>query len=249
MSPTLYLPIKLNNTVLPKVGVFIPEHFQLTAAVNLIVYFHGNIESVCETEPGPFGTKGIEYYLDTPLFRCLREELDASKANAILIAPTLSIKFGSVTPSWSPRYGDLNEDGKFDFLINETLTRLRGSEALPADAQVGKIILSAHSAGGVAMMKILQASNALKANIAECWGFECLYFGTDTWKTWLSADPNKQFRHFRQPDEQGEATNELKGRGNFIDVPNGSSHCSLLKEKWREAIDKSGTLHPTDEIA
>jgi hypothetical protein len=249
VSPTLYLPIKLNDTILPKVGVFIPEHFQQTAALNLIVYFHGNIESFCKTEPAPFKTKGIEYYLDTPLFRCLREELSASKANAILIAPTLSVKFGSVTPSWSPRYGNLNEDGKFDYLINETLTRLKGSEVLPPDAQASRIILSAHSAGGVAMMKILAASNVLKANIAECWGFECLYFGTDIWKAWLSANANKQFRHFRQPTEQGEPTSELKNHDNFVDIPNGSSHCSLLKENWREAIDKSGTLHPTDAIA
>lgn len=249
MSQTLYLPIKLNNTVLPKVGVFIPEHFTPTPAVNLIVYFHGNIEPFCKTEPEPFEDDGIEYYFGTPLFRCLRDELDASKASAILIAPTLSVKFGSVTPSWSPRYGNLNEDGKFDFLINQTLTRLKESGALPASAQAGKIILSAHSAGGVVMKKILRASNALKANIAECWGFECLYWETGEWQAWLAADPNKRFRHFRQPGAQSDRIEELKDHDNFIDVANGSSHCSLLKEKWREAIDKSGTLHPSDAIA
>jgi hypothetical protein len=45
--------------------------------------------------------------LNTPLFRCLREELDASETNAILIAPTLSTVFGSNSPS---RYGNLNEE-------------------------------------------------------------------------------------------------------------------------------------------
>jgi hypothetical protein len=97
---------------------------------------------------------------------------------AILIAPTLSTIFGSNSPS---RYGNLNEDGKFDFLMNEVLTQLRASRAMPADVKAGDIILSGHSAGGAPMMKILSASNELKANIVECWGFECLYFGVGAW--------------------------------------------------------------------
>jgi len=173
---TLYLPIKLNKTVLPKVGVFIPEHFKPSAAVDLIVYFHGNILPICKTEPGLFKTKGIEYYLDTPLFKCLREELNASKANAILIAPTFSTKFGSLTATWSPRYGNLNEDGKFDFLINEALTPLKGSKALPADAQIGKIILSAHSAGGVPMMKILSAKQRTESKYHRMLGLRMYVF-------------------------------------------------------------------------
>jgi hypothetical protein len=136
VPPTLYIQIKLNKTVTRKVGVFIPEHFQPTATVNLIVYFHGHIKGICDTDAGPFNKNGIEYYLDTPLFKCLREELNASKANAILIAPTLSTIFGVNTP---PRYGNLNEDGKFDFLINEVLTRLRGSKALPASARLARL--------------------------------------------------------------------------------------------------------------
>ena len=245
MSQTHYLPIKLNTTVLPKVGVFIPDHFQPTTAVNVIVYFHGNIEPFCKTEPEPFKVKGIEYYLDTPLFRCLREELDASETNAILVAPTLSVKFGSSTPGFSPKYGNLDQANKLDFLIDQTFTRLKESGALPATARPGKIILSAHSAGGVVMMKILRATNALKDSIAECWGFECLYFGTDTWKSWLSANADKQFRHVRQPGVFKDEAAILKHFDNFIDVASGTSHCSLLKEKWREAINASPTLKPS----
>lgn len=249
MSKTLYLPIKLNNTVKPIVGAFIPDHYRPATAVNIVVYFHGNIIPDCGTEPARFKTGGIEYYWGTPLFRCLREDLDSSSANAILVAPTLSLKFGSVSPNWASRYGNLDAAGKFDDLLQQVLTRLKSENALPATAQVGNIILSGHSAGGVAMMKILEARNALKANIAECWGFECLYFGTSTWKAWMASNPHKQFRHFRQPNAQADATNELKGRANFVDTANGSSHCSLLKEKWRAAIDACGVLRSTDEIA
>lgn len=160
----------------------------------------------------------------------------------------MSIKFGSVAPSFSPKYGNLDRDNKLDFLIDQVFRRLKENGALHAGAQPGRIILSAHSAGGVAMMKILRATNALKDNIAECWGFECLYFGTDTWKAWLAANANKQFRHVRQPGVFKNETAVLKPFGNFIDVAAGSSHCSLLKERWREAIDASPTLRPSDAM-
>jgi hypothetical protein len=240
------MQIKLNKRLARKVGVFIPEHYRPNSIVNLIVYFHGHIKGICSTDAGPFKKKGIEYYLDTPCFKCLREDLNASKANAILIAPTLSVVFESSTPS---RYGNLNEDGRFDFLIKEVVTRLKGSKTLPSDTQVGRIILSAHSAGGAPMMMILSANNGLKKHIAECWGFECLYFGSNIWSAWLSANPNKQFKHFRQPNKQRKQTNELKRYKNFIDVPDGSDHCSLLKVNWRQAIDKSAPLHATKLIA
>jgi hypothetical protein len=213
--PTIYMKIRLNNTLARKVGVFVPGHFQPAAAVNLIAYFHGHIKGICQTDAKPFRKDGIEYYWNTPPFRCLREELDASEANAILIAPTLSTIFGSNSPS---RFGNLDENGKLDFLVNEVLTRLRDSKVLPANARAGKIILSGHSAGGAPMMKIMAATNVLNDNVAECWGFECLYFGTDTWNAWLSAHPNKQFRHFRQPNQQLKPTNQLKGHNNFIDI-------------------------------
>jgi hypothetical protein len=239
MAQTIYLPIKLNSTVLPKVGVFIPEHFEPTTAVDLIVYFHGHIISACETLPTPFSKDGIEYYWGTPHFQCLRDELTASKTNAVLIAPTFTTKLGN---SDAATYGSLNAKGKFDFLIGETLKRLKDSGALPAAVNAGKIILSGHSAGGLPMMRILEANNTLKSNIAECWGFECLYFGTDGWEEWLSANPNKQFQHFRQSSQQVKAAKELKDQKNFIDVANGKDHCRLVREKWREAINASPAL-------
>ena len=244
---TLYLPIKLNNTIPRKVGVFISKHFQPTTTVDLVVYFHGHIISACRTNETPFLDKGMEYYWGTPFFLCLRDELTASRANAILVAPTFVPIFGSsATPA---RFGNLNEAGKLDFLINQTLTRLTDSGALPAGARAGKIILSGHSAGGLPMLRILEANNELKPNIAECWGFECLYFGTSGWNAWLSANPGKLFRHFRRPREFEPPTTALERFRNFVDVKNGTDHCLIVKEKWREAIDESGALQRGGEIA
>lgn len=235
MPRTLYL----ENIFPKKVGVFIPEHFQATAAIDLIVYFHGHVKGICETDKAPFVKKGMEYYWDTPLFKCLRDELDASKTNAILIAPTLDPLIRSNSPA---SYGNLNAAGKLDFLINKTLTQLKADETLPAAAETGNVILSGHSAGGLPMLMILETKNAIKPNIAECWGFECLYFGTDGWNAWLKANPNKKFKHFREAGAQKEHIDQLKGRSNFIDIAKGPKHCKLLKERWREAIDNSTVL-------
>jgi len=235
---TIYLPIQLNKTVLPKVGVFIPSSFQPSAAIDLIVYFHGQIGRDCKTYPSEFDKKGIEYYWNTPLFKCLREDLVASGKKAILIAPTFMPKLGRPRGP-SSDYGDLDKAGKFDFLVNETLTQLKKNGALPADAQVGNIILSGHSGGGLPMQAILDAKNSLNTNVTECWGFECLYFGTSAWEKWLKANQNKYFHHFRRRSFKPDETNTLKKYPNFKDVADGTDHCRIVQEKWRQAIDSS----------
>lgn len=248
MGDTHYLQIRLNTVVLPKVAAFLPSHYAPTEIVNVIVYLHGNIIP-CGTDPGRFEAKGIECYLDTPLFRCLREGLEASGAHAILVAPTLSKSFGSASPSFAPRYGDLDSASKFDFLVNQAVSQLVAKQALAPNLRIGHVILAGHSAGGVAMIKILATTNTLKAQIGECWGFECLYFGTDTWRAWLKANPGKAFRHYRRPREQMNETRVLAQQPNFVDVASGTSHCELLKQYWREAIDACSLLRPTDAVA
>src|SRR5262245_60435262 len=125
MSQTIYLPIKLNNTLPKKTGVFISDHVNPAADINFVVYFHGHIISACQTDRPEFEEDGIEYYWDTPFFKCLRDELTAAKVNAILIAPTLGPKLGNAS---ADSYGNLNANEKFDFLINETLAKLKEDE-------------------------------------------------------------------------------------------------------------------------
>jgi hypothetical protein len=174
----------------------------------------------------------------------LREDLVASGQNAILVAPTFRPIFASRNNS--PRdYGSLNEAGRFDILVNDTLTQLQKRGELPVNTQVRNIILSGHSGGGLPMQAILKARNAMKKNIAECWGFECLYFGTSVWESWLKANPNCHFHHFRRETKfiaPTKALNKYANSGQFVDVKDGTSHCSIVKEKWRKAIDDSSVL-------
>jgi hypothetical protein len=243
---TIYLPVKLNNTILPKVGVFIPNRFHLNTAINLIVYFHGMITKKenldCKTYPNEFSEGGIEYYWNTPYFKCLREDLFASGQQVILIAPTLMPDVGKKGTT-SDSYGNLDKAGKFDFLINETLRLLIERNELPPDAQVQNIILSGHSGGGLPMQKILNTENSLKKNISECWGFECLYFGTSIWERWLAKNQNSYFHHFRRESKFTAPTkNLIKYKPKFVDVHDGTDHCRIVTEKWRQAINSSRAL-------
>jgi N-acetylmuramoyl-L-alanine amidase len=243
---TLYLPIKLNQVIPPKVGVFIPAGFQTSPAVDIIVYFHGHIIPDCKTDASKFESKGIEYYWDTPLFACLREDLASSGRNAILIAPTFKPFFGGkVHPS--SYSGDLDVDGKFDLLINECLKHLKKANQLPNDARPRNIVLAGHSAGGRPMQAILVAKNALKQNIVECWGFECLYFGTGGWAKWLGSNDKKKFIHYRRESKFQGVMDALKKHSNFQDIHDGKTHCDSVQQKWRAAIDGCPWLQSSNQ--
>lgn len=239
---TLYLPIQLSKTVLPKVGVFIPKGFQPAtaiknsktfSAIDVIVYLHGHIYPCDNKGVGKFDKGGIEYYWNTPDFTFLREDLAASGRNALLIAPTFTNKLNR----GSSTFGNLDANKKFDFLLAECLTHLKNGGQIPKDSEIGNIVLAGHSAGGLPMQEILWAINSAGQNIVECWGFECLYFGTDIWRAWLNFNATKNFIHYRRKNPFADQTARLKKHGNFQDVNDGRGHCSLVKEKWRASIE------------
>lgn len=244
LSSFNYLPIRLSDRIRPAtVGTFIPSHLVPSFAnvIDVVVYLHGNIIEACGTVPDAFLKRGIEYYWSTPFFKCLHEELEASNKNAILIAPTLSTSFGSSSPSWAPRYGDLDKDKALDNLIYNTFTMLADRNAIPRTASVGRIILAGHSAGGMPMKRILEATNSLRHHIVECWGFECLYFGTDTWVEWLD-ERDHIFMHYRQASQMGSATALLNQHPGFEDYHGGRAHCTLVRDFWRQALERSHVL-------
>lgn len=237
---THYLPIRLSKAVMPKIGVFLPAGFQKSAAVDIIVYFHGHIIPACQTYQSKFEKQGIEYYWNTPLFTCLREDLASSGRGAILIAPTLAPFYGN-SKYPSSYLGHLDRDGKLDFLIGECLTHLKNLNELSGDARPRHIILAGHSAGGRPMQSILTVKNTLRQNIMECWGFECLYFGTTGWTTWLKNNADKKFIHYRKKNVFTGQTNALTKFKNFKDVAKDTRdlkyHCASVKEKWRVSIE------------
>lgn len=246
---TLYFPIQLSKKILPKIGVFIPLGFQpVTAiknarpfsAIDIIVFLHGHIYPCDNNGVSKFDKGGIEYYWNTPGFMFLREELASSGRNALLIAPTFTNKLNRNSNS----FGHLDENAKFDFLLNECLSNLKNINLIPKDSEPRHIVLAGHSAGGLPMQSILWAKNSLGRNIVECWGFECLYFGTDSFWCWLNHNADKDFVHYRRNSMFKKQTEQLKKQSNFRDVNDGKGHCSIVKEKWRKAIESCRWLLP-----
>lgn len=247
LGKSLYLPIKLSKAILPKVGVFIPNNFQpqtaiknarTFAAVDVVVFFHGHIRPCDPQGVAKFDKGGIEYYWNTADFKFLREDFAASNRNAILIAPTFTNKLGGSAAT----YGNLNENNKFDFFLNECLTHLKDGNHLPKDAEARNIVLAGHSAGGLPMQSILWAINEAQEKIVECWGFESLYFGTDIWWAWMNFKPDRNFIHYRQKKAFGVQAEKLKKHGNFQDISDGKSHCGIVKEKWRTSLENCRRL-------
>ena len=75
-------------TIRPMTGIFIPENYVPQAEIDLILYLHGHKSSI------PGSDALIAQYWDGkkhPEF-ALREEVNASKKNVILVAPTLGLK-------------------------------------------------------------------------------------------------------------------------------------------------------------
>jgi hypothetical protein len=238
-----YVSIHLSDAISPEtVGAYVPDRVAANLdPFDVVVYFHGNIIEACGTDPNKFNKDGIAYYWNTPNFQCLRDELEKSDVNAILIAPTLCTQFGSIQPSWCPRYGNLQLHNQFDWLLQETLHRLDLTGVLSGLKRVRKVVLAAHSAGGMPMMRILEATNATA--IDECWGFECLYFGTGPWTEWLHKNPDKMFHHFRRGSEFNSQAAILKTYDNFRDIKGGTDHCSQVKRFWSVALASSAVLN------
>lgn len=232
---THFLPIDLNIWLKgKKVGVHVPSAAAKVKKVDVIVYFHGVI-SVCGSEK-EYISKGIDYLWSTAPFDKMRSELDASGRPAVLIVPRLDSNVGR-TGTGATQYGDLHKDKAFDSLVEKAL------DAVHPDAEIGNIVLAAHSGGGSPMYAILAAKNDLRAKIRACWGFECLYPGTDVWLKWLKENTVFRFRHFRQECVFTKEAGKLRvgAPGQFVDTltyNETNAHCNLIKDFWNTVISR-----------
>ena len=235
---THFLPIKLNTLLQKnKVAAHVPPAARVAPKLDVIVYFHGHMLAACGTPSNDFATGGMDFYLRSKLFKRMRPELDASGRAAILIAPGMH-PFVGAKNTGADRYGNLDEKGKFDFLVTQVFRQLEKLGAIANGARIGDIVLAAHSGGGAAMRAILLAGNTLRPNIRACWGFECLYFNPKAIIDWLAADPGTAFRHYRGTGTFAVQTAALAKSHNFTDTTTTTpkAHCQLIREFWIDAL-------------
>lgn len=229
------LPLSWGTRWPSSAGLYVPRAAKGANALDLVVYFHGHIIPACRTDPASFLKDGMAYYWGTPYFRCLRSEVEKSGRALVLVAPTLAPIFGR-RDSGNAVMGNFQDAGQLDRLVDEAMEDLRSSGAITRSARVARIVLAGHSAGGKPMQAILGASNRVGSLVQQCWGFECLYFGTAGWRKWLLEDAPRRFIHFRRDATMQSAAHALSHMRNFADRRGGKSHCRIVEQFWGEAV-------------
>ena len=156
--------------------VFIPNHHRVArdASVSTVVHFHGH-NSTAER---------------AMVAHQLREQLFESKQNAILVVPQLAVNAADSAA------GKLEAPGGFARMLADALRTLdvtavrnaAGRAALPANASVGRVCISAHSGGYRAASCALRAGGT---SIQEAYLFDALYADVDVFRDWVIAGHGK----------------------------------------------------------
>jgi peptidoglycan hydrolase-like protein with peptidoglycan-binding domain len=190
---TLYVDIPLGGEApaKPMTGIFVPAHYRPLSRVDLILYLHG-----FKNHPGLL----IDAYWDAQRFPYwpLREGVNASRKNVILVAPTLGPR---------SQTGSLTRPGGFDAYLSRVLAALRQSGPYARVQQppvVGNVILACHSGGGWPMRQLAVGNDRYAAQIRECWGFDSTYNrGDDTvWAQWARSHPDARLYIYYMANSQ-----------------------------------------------
>lgn len=166
---TMELPDAPNASA-PNVLVFVPRHYRPASngTVSFIVHFHGHNTTA---------ERAIAAHQ-------LREQLDDSKQNAILVVPQLAV----MAPDSSA--GRLDTPGTFNRMLLDVLAALDtraarrelGASATPTGASVGRVVVSAHSGGYHSAATVLKVGGA---PIQEVYLFDALYAEADVFRDWV----------------------------------------------------------------
>jgi peptidoglycan hydrolase-like protein with peptidoglycan-binding domain len=204
---TLYLDIALGGeaSARPMTGVFIPSNFRRDRRIDAVVYLHGFKRDI----PGV----SINTYWNRRRFpqRGLREGVNMSTKNVILIAPSLGPR---------SQAGWLVQPGGFDRYLDHVLAAIRANlyAGWSASApEIGNLILSGHSGGGLPLRQIALSGQKYASNIRECWGFDSMYNSPDPseWTRWARAHPSAKL-YIYYTDGGGTKANSLKLKSQYL---------------------------------
>lgn len=156
----------------PTTLVFVPAHFRVLEdqRVDTVVHFHGHRTTAAEAMKK----------------HQLREQLDDSRQNAILVMPQ-----GPVNRSDS-NGGKLDEPGGFLRFLTEVRSTLQlpavaealGQARIPKAARIGMVCVSAHSGGFGVTARCLKHGGF---DITEVYLFDALYGEVAAYAEWVAA--------------------------------------------------------------
>ena len=240
---TLYVEIdlqivdKLKIIAPPITGIFIPDKYVPGAAADLILYLHGFRAEAIRRQ-------AIDQYWNSQRFpyAALRDAVNASARNVILVAPTL----GSRSEA-----GRLVRPGGLDAYIGQILAALqaygpyRQTGYAPA---LGNLILACHSGGGWPMRQLAGGSDRALAALRECWGYDCTYNrGDDSfWDGWARTRPNaKVYIYYIAGSPTARLAESLRNKRvpNAIVLPSRDKrHNYVPIAHWQERVHGAGFL-------
>jgi hypothetical protein len=185
---TLYLKINLGlSRQEPKTAVYIPDRRKIGAHLDVILYLHG-------FKPNNVG-KGadIERLLKARRRRAnlwypLREAIsEADKKSFVFVAPTLGdFSQGGCLIDRNSGAGQPSQ------YLQQVMLGLEKHLSLNQRPQLGRIVLAAHSGGGVLLRQLAKHPD-IRRKVREAWCFDCLYSGsTDSefWSQWSHRKPS-----------------------------------------------------------
>jgi hypothetical protein len=180
---TLYPASTVKGHGANDVGIYFPEAYIPSANLDLLVYFHGL--------PTPCGGSNSDTIRDiwrSSTFQ-LREMVNKSKKNVVLVAPRLNLDGGLKL--------DMDADDFLKKIVGFIAARVtkdpfKWHGAAPADGKtndpvikIRTLILAAHSGGGTPMLRFAQGATIAK--VRECWGFDSMYGSSSAWVDWAAA--------------------------------------------------------------
>lgn len=237
-ASTLYvhIPLGSESPARPMTGIFIPENYVPREQVDLILYLHGHKTTrVC----GPGDSASIDGYWRSHYWP-LREELNSSGKNVILVAPTLG---------GASQGGSLTDPRAFEAYLDKVLAALteygpyRKAGRTPT---IGNIILACHSGGGSPMRHLALGNHRYADRIRECWCFDSLYHPLDPelWAGWARSRPAARLSVHYLGSTQG-LSKQLKDKqlpNVVVDRSTAQSHCWVPLKHWRSRVQASTFL-------
>lgn len=233
---TLYVSIPLGSEAPARAltGIFVPDGYRREPQVDVVLYLPGHKLGM----RGVSNDVAIDAYWNRRRFPYwpLREGVNESGKNLILVAPTLGPK--------SEGYG-LTRAGGLDAYLAKVMSALAayGPYRNGPPPTLGNLILACHSGGGARMRQLAMSSQASAARIRECWGFDCLYGSSDpeAWEGWARRNPSARlFVYYLGSTAKLSTTLAAKRLPNvFVEQSRARDHFWVPITHWKERLQNA----------
>jgi hypothetical protein len=151
-------------------AVYVPANHDMGKDLNVIVWFHGH--HVADYQRHIF-------LQDTQKGKTmLRESVDEAGKDVVLVVPFI----GHREDKHDPAFVLPGFDGKgFEAYLTKLCDVLKSNLG---STTIGRLVIACHSGSGEMMKTATGALGNLKANLKQCWGYDCMYVNDYT--TWMS---------------------------------------------------------------